>query len=224
MLAVRHRDDPTAALPPIAGLLVRRELDAAVMAAFQGRTFLEMVDRFAAGHRAYVAYLDGEPAAFGWVATRVAAIGELNATFDIPSGERYLWNFVTVRAHRGKGIYPRLIEAIVRAESREADRFWIAYAPENHASGAGIRKAGFVTVAELSFDASGRPAVAGPAVGEGAVAASVLGLPRATAALSRCWRCARAAASPGRAMPNATSCAGGTCACDYQRPEVGCAA
>jgi AraC-like DNA-binding protein/GNAT superfamily N-acetyltransferase len=125
------------------------------MAALQGRDPREMARRLAGGHRAYVASRDGAPAAWGWVATRSADIGELGSAFEVPAGERYLWNFVTLPAHRGQGIYPRLLEAIVRAESREAERFWIAYAPENHASGAGIRKAGFVALAELSFDAAG---------------------------------------------------------------------
>jgi GNAT superfamily N-acetyltransferase len=222
MLAVRHRDDVIPQLSPIAGLLVQREHDAALMAALQGRSEEDMANRFAAGHRAYVAYLVGEATAFGWVATRVATIGELYATFEIPEGERYLWNFVTLRAHRGKGIYPRLVDAIVRVESREARRFWIAYAPENHASGAGIRKAGFVTVAELSFDSSGRPAVAGSPSEDGAAAASVFGLPQTTEPLSQCWRCARA--TLGSAAHEEMSCAGGGCSCDYQRPEVACAA
>jgi GNAT superfamily N-acetyltransferase len=164
-----------------------------------------------------VAWRDGEPAAWGWVATRTAEIGELGSAFAIPRGERYLWNFVTLPAHRGLGIYPRLLEAIVRAESREAERFWIAYAPENHASGAGIRKAGFVALAELSFGPDGAAAVRGLIPGAGRVAARVLGLPEAAAPLAPCWRCVRA----GR---GAMSCAAGSCRCDYQQPRSGCAA
>jgi ribosomal protein S18 acetylase RimI-like enzyme len=132
-IATRHRDDRISQLTPLPSLAVRREVDAKVMAALQGKPEAAMTRRFDAGHRAYVALWDGEPAAWGWVATRSAEIGELSSTFTIPSGERYLWNFVTSKEHRGKGIYPRLLDAIVRAESREAARFWIAYAPENHA-------------------------------------------------------------------------------------------
>jgi GNAT superfamily N-acetyltransferase len=221
MLAIRQSRNAVPELPTIPGLVVRRELDARAMAAVQGRTTADMMDRFAAGHRAYVAYLEGEPAAFGWVATRVASIGELGTTFEIPSGARYLWNFVTLPAHRGKGIYPRLLDAIVRAESREADRFWIAHAPENQASGAGIRKAGFVTVAALSFDSARRPAML--ILGESEASdVPVLGLPRVTEPLSRCWRCARAESHDDNVRPE-LSCADGPCACDYQRPDVGCA-
>lgn len=215
--AVRHRDDPT---PPLAALLplaVARVSDAGLMAALQGREAAEIARRIDAGHRPYVASWAGEPAAWGWVATRTAEIGELGSSFAIPDGERYLWNFVTLAAHRGLGIYPRLLDAVVRAESREAERFWIASAPENHASGAGIAKAGFVAVAELSFDRAGRPAVNGSTPEGGRAAARLLGLPQVPEALAPCWRCVRA----GR---GAMSCAPGQCRCDYQRPESGCRA
>src|SRR3982750_2559471 len=139
-LAIRHRDDSVALPPAVPKLQVAREDRADVMARMQGRAESEMVARFAAGHRAYVATRAGEPAAWGWVATHDAEIGELRSSFQIPVGGRYLWNFVTLAGHRGLGIYPHLLDAIVRAESAEAERFWVAYAPENHASGAGIRK------------------------------------------------------------------------------------
>ena len=66
----------------------------------------------------------------------------------------------------------------MRAESRDAERFWIAYAPENHASGAGIAKAGFVALAEMSFDADGRPALQRDGAWWRRRASRVLGLPR----------------------------------------------
>jgi len=217
MLALRHRSDPAPALVPLAGLDVRRETRASAMAVLQQRAELEMQRRLDDGHRAYVAYLNETPAAFGWVATRSAELGELRSTFAIPDGERYLWNFVTVASFRGLGIYPRLVDAIVRAESHEAERFWIARAPENHASGAGIRKAGFTTLAELSFDADGRPALHPVVAGAGLIASRLLGLPEAQDTLTPCWRCVRA----GR---GAMYCAPGECRCDYQVPASGCAA
>jgi GNAT superfamily N-acetyltransferase len=214
-LATRHRADAVPPLAPIDGLTVRRETSAARMAALQGRTEQEMLARFTAGHRAWVAELAGVPAAWGWVATRVAEIGELKMAFSIPPDERYLWNFVTAPTHRGLGIYPRLLDAIVRAESGEASRFWIAWAPENHASGSGIGKAGFTLVAELSFSTQGAAAVQRRAP-SGAEAARVFGVAEAEGALAPCWRCVRAG--------HATSCAAGSCRCDYQVPKSGCAA
>jgi len=215
--AMLHRNDASPALTPLAGFEVHQVWDADFMARLQNRTTEEMTARFDAGHRAYVAWRNEEPAAWGWVATATANIGELGASFRIPGGERYLWNFVTLPEHRGLGIYPRLLQGIVRAESREAERFWIAYAPENHASGSGIARAGFTRLAEMSFDATGRPALFALTPGGGVVSSRVLGLRVSDDALTPCWRCVRA----GR---GAMSCAAGQCKCDYQQPKSGCAA
>ncbi|MEP7382107.1 MAG: hypothetical protein ABI910_10500 [Gemmatimonadota bacterium] len=202
----------------MSGLVVAREQSAASMAALQGRTADEMCARLEQGHRAYVARLGGVAAAWGWVATTSARIGELETTFAIGRGARYLWNFVTVTAHRGMGIYPRLLNGIVEAELAGADRSWIAYAPENHASSSGIHEAGFTTIAQLSFDRSGRPALrAADGFARVAASASVLtGIPTIEQALAHCWRCVRMGRTAER------SCRPGQCACDYQRPERGC--
>jgi GNAT superfamily N-acetyltransferase len=215
MIATRHRNDAAPALTPIDGLRVRRESDASVMAGLQHRTELDIGRRLWDEHRAYVASIDGEDVAFGWVATSQAMIGEIDSAFFIPKGERYLWNFVTMPGHRGKGIYPRLLDAIVREEATEAERFWVAYAPENHASGVGIEKAGFTTVAQISFDQHGRPAIR--MLLEGAPnPAKMLGLRTLEEALAQCWRCVRM----GRTKEQ--SCAPDKCRCDYQRPESSC--
>ncbi|MEO5816889.1 MAG: GNAT family N-acetyltransferase [Gemmatimonadaceae bacterium] len=214
--AARHRDDPMPVLPELPFLSTSRVVDVEQMSLLQGRGGDEIARRFDAGHRAYVARLNGAPAGWGWVATRTASIGELGASFTMPEGERYLWNFVTLPSHRGLGVYPRLLQAIVRAESIEAERFWIAYAPENHASGSGITKAGFVALAEMSFDAEGRPALRALEPGGATLASRMLGLPVTTEALIPCWRCVRA----GRSQ---MTCAPETCRCDYQRPQSACA-
>ncbi len=216
-IAFRHRNDPSPLKPPVQGLAVHRESDPSVMARLQGRDLAEIQQRFDRGHRAYIATIDGAPAAWGWVATTSATIGELRASFTVPSSDRYLWNFVTLSAFRGRGIYPRLLDAIVEAESADAERFWIAYAPENHASGTGIAKAGFTLVADLSFDVSGRPVVREIRSGGGSAAARLVGLPAITEEVAKCWRCAR------EQKPSTSSCAGGTCSCDYQRAEQACA-
>lgn len=216
-LALRLRDDMVPEMTPLPQLSVRRESDPTVMARLQKKSIEEMTRRFAKGHRAYVGRWNGDPVSWGWVATTEAEIGELRINFSIPESERYLWNFVTLASHRGLGIYPRLLNEIVREESTEAERFWIAYAPENRASGIGIRKAGFVTYAELSFDASGRPAVQ-PVSPDELAAARMFGLPQAKE-VSQCWRCARQADTKDTSCSRTKSCC-----CDYQRPEVTCAA
>jgi GNAT superfamily N-acetyltransferase len=212
--ATRHRDDPMSSIATLDGLTIATESSAAVMAALQGRGVEQIEQRYARGHRAYVARVDGEPAAWGWVATRDAEIGELGVVVQLTDDERYLWNFVTLSAFRGRGIYPRLLQAIVREEARTASQFWIGYAPENHASETGIRKAGFTPLAELSFDRNGRAALKSIAKDGAAAVARVLPL-REASEVTPCWRCVRA----GRP---AMSCSPDGCRCDYQEPKSGC--
>jgi GNAT superfamily N-acetyltransferase len=210
MIALRHRSDSFAPVAPLPELRFARITDTNEMSKIQGR---DVSKRFEDGHHAYVAYWNDEPAAFGWVATRVAEIGELALAFSIPIGERYLWNFVTLPAFRGRGIYPRLLQWIIEIESIVAERFWIAYAPENHASGAGIARAGFITIAQLSFDGFGQPAIADVQPGGAMLATRLLGMNKIRDDLTDCWKCVRAGGG----------CGGDTCCCDYQQPEQKCA-
>ncbi|MGE3572452.1 MAG: GNAT family N-acetyltransferase [Dehalococcoidia bacterium] len=152
---------------------------------------IRVVDqRISEGHRPYLALLNGEPAAYGWVATRSATIGELALSFRIPAGNRYLWDFATLPAFRGRGLYPSLLAEIARRECPPATRLWIIHAPENLPSGIGITRAGFASVAELSFDSGGRPAL--KSLGNNhraAAAAELIGLPLLDGELDPCWKC-----------------------------------
>jgi GNAT superfamily N-acetyltransferase len=213
MLAIRHRSD----LSPIArraDILVAEETHPMVMAHIQQRSTADMRQRFADGHRAYVAWRNGEAAAWGWVATRQATIGELGATLHLPPRWRYLWNFVTAVEYRGQGIYPHLLAEMMECEA-DASTFLIAYAPENHASASGIRKAGFEPYADLSFDVDGKPAFR-PIRADAVQFAPSVSLPVVDAPLTPCWKCVRA----GRV---AMSCSADTCRCDYQQKERECA-
>ncbi|HYI13974.1 MAG TPA: GNAT family N-acetyltransferase [Thermomicrobiales bacterium] len=106
------------------------------------------------GHRLYVALIGSEIVAYGWAATTTASIGELGVEMRIASNERYLWGFVTLPNWRGQGIYPALIQAMLRQEA-DADRFWIGHDVGNDASASGILKAGFVPVGEAYRNGDG---------------------------------------------------------------------
>lgn len=217
LFALRDRRDPTPRPGPVPDLVVERAHDPAEMAALEGTPCSAMVRRFEAGHRAYVARCSGGRAAWGWVATRSAEIEEMGTVFALPPRERYVWDLVTLVAHREADIRSCLLDVIVGAESREADRFWVAYPSEHHAWGASIRQAGFVALAELALDATGRAAVRGLLPGGERIAARVLALPETQDHLVPCWHCVRA--RRGHA-----SCGAGRCRCDHRRPVSGCAA
>lgn len=130
-------------------LIIEECTDIALLTVMCGTTSGEVVQRLANDNVAFMAYIDGEPAAFGWMARGKAKIGELNHEMVLPVGNRYLWNFRTVERFRGLGIYPALLQYIIHWETERADQFWIAHAPENTASLKGIRKSGFHYVGKL---------------------------------------------------------------------------
>lgn len=136
-------------LPPIKGLHIEVSTDINLLMELGEISRKAVLDRFANNHIAFIAFLNGVPAAFGWMARSQAFIGELNQLIVLPEGNRYLWNFRTVTAFRGKGIYPALLQFILKYEAIRADQFWIIHAPENRSSRNGIVKAGFQYVGNL---------------------------------------------------------------------------
>jgi hypothetical protein len=141
------------------GLIIEESSDAALLSWLGNTTVEEVTRRLANDHAAFVAYMHGHPAAFGWMARGKATIGELNHSFILPVRHRYLWNFRTLANYRGLGIYPALLQHIIRYESGIADRFWIIHAPENKSSLKGITKAGFRYVGKLYTNADGYAAI-----------------------------------------------------------------
>lgn len=116
----------------------------------------EIARRIKDGHCPYLARIDGEPVAYGWSAWKRAEIGELGIDIDLPAGDRYLWDFVTMPDQRGQGIYPLMLQEILRREMEDAERFWIGHDRENVASAKGIERAGFPVIGEV-WVRSGEP-------------------------------------------------------------------
>jgi RimJ/RimL family protein N-acetyltransferase len=187
------RSDPHPSLEPIEGFSARATRDMHLIAKLAHLPLEDVHTRLDVGHRPYVARLGSTPVAYDCVAGRQASIGELKHTVDLLPWDRYLWDFATVPAWRGRGVYPRLLQAILEQEYA-ANRFWIIHAPENRASARGIQKAGFQVVGELSFLPNGlvRLAASGRLhhVAIGAILFKIPLLHAAHDTLSPCWRCA----------------------------------
>jgi GNAT superfamily N-acetyltransferase len=194
-LATWWRGDTLPHLETLPGLTVRVGTDVAQIVTLTSLESAEVQARLDAGHHIYIASLDAEPVSYGWVATLSASIGELPLEFALPTSDRYLWDFVTLPEWRGRGIYPRLLQEIIHQEGPAAQRFWIIYAPENGASGAGIGKAGFEQVSELSFlREQGIATVALAPTDRAQVGTALLGVDLFEAVqggqiVSPCWRC-----------------------------------
>lgn len=106
------------------------------------------------GNQPYLARVAGEVVACGWSAARTLAIGELGLVQPLPAGDRYLWGFVTAEPWRGRGIYPRLIAAIISREGA-THRYWMGHEPGHNSSSRGILKAGFRQVGAICRRAAG---------------------------------------------------------------------
>lgn len=144
-----------------AGLVMEECTNVSLLAWMGGISPEDTVKRMANDHAAFVAYVNSVPAAFGWMARGKAMIGELAHELILPIGNRYLWNFRTVEAFRGLGIYPALLQYIIRYEKEKASRFWIIHAPENTSSLKGIKKAGFRYVGKL-YSSKGMATIESP--------------------------------------------------------------
>ena len=142
------RGDPLPNLRPLPGFNARRATELPLLERLTRLSAPEIQRRFQGGHDVYLAFLDEAPAGYGWLARRQGDIDELALSFRMPPGNAYLWDFVTLPDWRGRGVYPHLLQAIVRQEPA-VERFWIGYAAGNEASGRGIRKAGFEEVGDL---------------------------------------------------------------------------
>ncbi len=171
------RGDSRPALAPMPGLAIGPAGDERLMADLMGVDTSEVRERMGRGHRPWLARLAGEPVGYGWVATREAEIGELGITFALPARDRYLWDFVTAPAWRGRRIYPRLLQAMLGGEAG-ADRFWVGHDLPNVASARGIARAGFRMVGAVHRlrDGSFGLVRSGP-VGRAVAAAALLDLP-----------------------------------------------
>lgn len=197
------RRDHLPALAPLPTFFTGPTEDIALLAQLARLEHAEVHRRLDQGHRPYIAWLADQPTAYGWVATQTAEIGELELTIRLLRSQRYLWDFATLPAWRGRGIYPRLLQAILATEPVEAEHFWIIAAPENRASFAGIAKAGFTSIAHLSFQRAGQPGLVAIESNERvAAAAALLQVPVIEAepqvALSPCWHCAIDARQEGQ--------------------------
>lgn len=173
-----------------AGLMIAESTDALLLSIISHTRIEEVTKRLANDNKAFVAWINNIPAAFGWMARDQAVIGELNHGFILPEGNRYLWNFRTLEAYRGRGIYPALLQYILKQGDPDAERFWIIHAPENQASLKGIRKAGFEYVGKLYTGAEGLATIeAGEAASSFREELEYMDITMSADTATSCWNC-----------------------------------
>jgi GNAT superfamily N-acetyltransferase len=143
--------DSLPVLSPIDGLRVTVPAHYEALSSLSGLDTLQVQARIQGVHRPYLAWIDSIPVAYGWSAAGETRFGSPPITFTVPRGSRYLLDFATLPAWRGRGIYPRLLQAILEKERPDIVRFWILHHRDNVASARGIERAGFRVAAEIHF-------------------------------------------------------------------------
>jgi GNAT superfamily N-acetyltransferase len=113
----------------------------------------ETLRRLKAGKQCYVAFVENELAAYGWVSFVEEHIGELNLRVRLLPGEVYVWDCATAPEFRGKHLYSGLLSYMIQElNSQGFCRVWIGADLDNVASQKAIARAGFHHVADLVLE------------------------------------------------------------------------
>lgn len=138
------RGDDHPLLLPLPEFRCARVADVPLLADLHNVNLAKIEARLNDANTAYVAYIEDEPVGYGWSGAK--SVGVADIFWPITPPDRGLWDFFTLEGARGRGIYPRLLQAILRSEQSEAEKFWIGHRADNDASQRGIEKAGFQLV------------------------------------------------------------------------------
>jgi GNAT superfamily N-acetyltransferase len=139
------RGNPLPNFPLYPGLAIGQTDDVLLIATMSGIDVGLIWERFRRSHQPWLARIDGQPVAYGWIAFGDLSIGELGLAVELDSTSRYLWDFQTLPPWRGRGIYPRMLQAIIDHDAA-VERFWVGHDLGNVASARGIARAGFCQV------------------------------------------------------------------------------
>jgi GNAT superfamily N-acetyltransferase len=104
--------------------------------------------RLARGCRCFGAWAGERLVAYSWLSTGAEWIGELGLEIRPHAGEAYVWNCVTLPAHRRQGVFRNLLQCVLSAAAAEGlTRLWIG-SVEDFADKA-IHDAGFRPVVKF---------------------------------------------------------------------------
>lgn len=138
------RGDELPNLLPLPEFHCERSTDVLLLADLHNLNPAKIEARLDDENTAYVAYIKDEPVGYGWSGAKSVGVGDV--FWPITPPDRGLWDFFTLENARGRGAYPHLLQAILRTEQDEAEKFWLGHRVDNHASKRGIEKAGFQLV------------------------------------------------------------------------------
>jgi GNAT superfamily N-acetyltransferase len=82
--------------------------------------------RLARGCRCFAASLGDELVGYGWLSRGAEWIGEVELQISPGDGEAYIWNCVTIPAHRRQGVFRSVLTSIsAQARGEGLARLWV---------------------------------------------------------------------------------------------------
>lgn len=106
--------------------------------------------RFSLGKQCYIARVDGNIAAYGWITFDKEHIGELGLTMRLNQDEAYIWDCATLPAYRGQRLYPALLaHMLAELQCAGLARIWIGTDADNLPSQSGVARVGCQPVLEI---------------------------------------------------------------------------
>ncbi|MGH2508039.1 MAG: GNAT family N-acetyltransferase [Ktedonobacteraceae bacterium] len=109
-----------------------------------------VLQRLRLGRHCYIARVEDQLVAYGWLTFDKEEIGELGLSVRLLPGEAYIWDCATLPAFRGKRLYPALLSHILGELQRTGfQRVWIGMDTDNQSSRTGAVLAGFQPVIDI---------------------------------------------------------------------------
>ncbi len=110
----------------------------------------EIARRRKLGDVCYIVMDQGECIHYSWMTKAVREISEIGYLAQLPPEHTWIYNCYTAPSHRGRSIYPRVLQEIVSDMCQAGSTVtWIDVDKRNSSSIRGLEKAGFHEVAVL---------------------------------------------------------------------------
>jgi GNAT superfamily N-acetyltransferase len=106
------------------------------------------------GRQCFVTLHEGRIAGYAWVADSRIYIDEIACSYPIAADEIFIYDCFVDNEFRGKGIYPRMLAAVLQDHSygnSKPEKALIAASSVNQASIRGILKTGFVELKRIRY-------------------------------------------------------------------------
>jgi hypothetical protein len=111
-----------------------------------------LLKRFSRGERCFVVLENGKIISFFWAQFHIRDIDELHLQFNLSPNQAWMYNAITVKAARGRGLYPNIIRYMARTLLNSGiDEAFVDVSPKNTASLNGLRKAGCTPVVVINM-------------------------------------------------------------------------